>query len=102
MLRHTGRPRAVRTHPTTHQHGCGSARATLTSTGISELRSSKETEVARPRPNGLGVSKTQPGAEVVGVQRLLPVDRVVAGGIVGAAHPDLRGPEDRMLAHHQR
>lgn len=69
----------------------------LTSTGIGELRPPKEAQEARPCPDGLGVSEAQPGAEVVGLEPLLPVDRVVPGGVVGAAHPDLgpRGQECR-------
>lgn len=62
----------------------------LTSAGVGELRPPQEAQVAGPRPSGLGVAKAQPGTEVVGVKRFLPVDRVVAGGVVGAAHPDLR------------
>lgn len=63
----------------------------LTSTGICQLCPAKEAKVASPCPNGLGVSKAQPGTEVVSMKCLLPVDCVVPGGIVGAAHPDLVG-----------
>ena len=63
----------------------------LTSAGVGELCPSKEAQEASPRPNSLGVSETQPGTEVVGMEPLFPVDCVVPGGIVGAAHPDL-GP----------
>lgn len=78
---------------------CRGLKVTLTSTGVSELRSPKETKVASPRPNGLRVSKTQPGTEVVSVECLFPVDRVVAGGVVGAAHPDLAGPRGQECWH---
>lgn len=66
-------------------------RGFLTSTGISQLCPAKEAKVASPCPNGLGVSKAQPGTEVVSMKCLLPIDRVVPSGIVGAAHPDLVG-----------
>lgn len=61
----------------------------LTSTGISQLCPAKKAKVASPCPDGLGVSKAQPGTEVVSMKCLLPVDRVVPSGIVGTAHPDL-------------
>lgn len=63
----------------------------LTATGIRQLCPAKEAKVASPCPNGLGVSEAQPGAEVVSVKCLLAIDRVVASGIVGTAHPDLVG-----------
>lgn len=68
----------------------------LTSTGVSEICSPKEAQVASPCPKGLGVPEAQAGTEVVGVKRLLPVDRVVACGVVGAANPDLWARRTRM------
>lgn len=61
----------------------------LTSTGIGQLSAPQEAQVARPRPDSLGVAEAELGVEVVGMQRLLPINRVVACGIVRTAHPDL-------------
>lgn len=77
-------------------------RGALTSTGISQLCPAKKAKVASPCPNGLGVSKAQPGTEVVSMKCLLPIDCVVPSGIVGTAHPDLvdRGSqEDKQTKH---
>lgn len=66
----------------------------LTSAGVRELGAPQEAQVAGPRPHGLGVAEAQLGAEVVGVQRLLAVHGVVAGGVVRAAHPHLDTQDD--------
>lgn len=72
----------------------------LTSAGICQLCPAEEAEVASPCPNSLGVSEAQPGTEVVRVKCLLPIDRVVPRGIVGAAHPDLGGGAVKRTADH--
>lgn len=61
----------------------------LTSTGISQVCAPQEAQVARPRPDSLGVAEAELGVEVVSMQRLLTVNCVVACGIVRTAHPDL-------------
>lgn len=66
----------------------------LTSAGIRQLGAPQEAQVAGPRPHSLGVTEAQLGAEVVGMQRLLPVHGVVAGGVVRAAHPHLDMQDD--------
>lgn len=40
---------------------------TLTSTGVSQLSTPQEAQVARPRPDGLGVAKAEFGVKVVSV-----------------------------------
>lgn len=75
----------------------------LTSTGVSQLCPAKKAKVASPRPNRLGISKAQPGTEVVSMKCLLPIDRVIPSGIVGTAHPDLvdRGrQEDKQITEY--
>ncbi len=61
----------------------------LTSTGIGELSAPQEAQVARPRPDRLGVAKAELSVEVVSMQRLFAVNCVVACGVVRTAHPDL-------------
>lgn len=61
----------------------------LTSTGISQLSAPQEAQVARPRPHSLGVAEAELGVEVVRVQCLLPINCVVACGVVRTANPDL-------------
>lgn len=67
----------------------------LTSAGVRQLGASQEAQVAGSRPHSLGVTEAQLGAEVVGVQRLLPVHGVIAGGVVRAAHPYLDTQDDK-------
>lgn len=66
------------------------AAGTLTSVGVSELGAAEEAQVARPGPDRLGVSETEPGVEVVGLEDLLAVTAVVAAAVVSAVHPDLQ------------
>lgn len=61
----------------------------LTSAGISQLSAPQEAQVARPRPDSLGVAEAELGVEVVSMQRLLTINCVVACGIVRTAHPNL-------------
>lgn len=57
---------------------------------ICELGAAEETQVACPSPDGLRVSKTKPGVEVVGLEHLLAVTAVVTAAVVSAVHPDLQ------------
>lgn len=61
----------------------------FTSAGVGEFSSAQEAQVSRPRPYSLCVTETQFGAEVISVQRLLTINRVISCCIVGAANPDL-------------
>lgn len=61
----------------------------LTSTCIQQLCSLDETQVTGPGPQSLGLPKAEPGVEVVCLQALLPINGVVATGIVWAVHPNL-------------
>lgn len=61
----------------------------VTSAGIGQLSATQEAQVPGPRPDSLRVAEAELGVEVVGVQRLLPVNRVVTRGIVRTAHPNL-------------
>lgn len=60
-----------------------------TSTGICEFCTPQEAEVSGASPDRLCVTEAQSGAEVVRVQRLFTINRIVSCGIMGAAHPDL-------------
>lgn len=62
----------------------------FTSTGVQEIGSLYETQVTCPGPQCLRVTKAELGVEVVGLEALLPVDGVVATGVVRAVHPDLK------------
>lgn len=62
----------------------------LTSICICELSSPQEAQVACSGPDGLGVSKTQPGVEMIGLQRFISINGKIATGIVGAVDPDLQ------------
>ncbi len=66
-----------------------SSHAYSTSTGICKFCAPQETEISRSSPNRLCVTETQSGAEVVSMQRLFTINRIVSSGIMGAAHPDL-------------
>lgn len=61
----------------------------VTSACIGQLSAAQEAQVPGPRPDGLCIAEAEFRVEVVGVQRLLPVDRVVTRGIVRTAHPNL-------------
>lgn len=61
----------------------------FTSAGVSQLSAPQEAQVARPRPDSLGVAEAELGVEVVSMQRLLAINCVVACGIVRTANPDL-------------
>lgn len=65
-------------------------RPALTSAGVGELRPAQEAQVSGPSPDGLRVSKAEPGVEMVGLQRLVPVDGEVTTGVVATVHPDLQ------------
>lgn len=70
---------------------------------VCELSAAEETQVARPSPDGLRVSKTKPGVEVVGLQHLLAVAAVVAAAVVSAVHPDLQdGASACIQKNHRR
>lgn len=62
----------------------------LTSACIKELCPLDEAQVAGPGPQSLGIPEAQFGIEMISLQTLLPVDGVVATGIVRTAHPDLK------------
>ena len=57
---------------------------------VRELGAAEKAQVAGPSPDGLRVSKTKPGVEVVGLEHLLPVPAVVAAAVVSTVHPDLQ------------
>lgn len=61
-----------------------------TPVSVCELSAAEETQVACPSPDGLRVSKTQPGVKVVGLEHLLTVAAVVTAAVVSAVHPDLQ------------
>lgn len=50
---------------------------TPTSAGVRQLSAPQEAQVTGPGPDRLRVPEAQLGVKVVGVQRLLPIDRVV-------------------------
>lgn len=62
----------------------------LTSACIKELCPLDEAQVACPGPQSQGIPEAQFGIEMISLQTLLPVDGVVATGIVRTAHPDLK------------
>lgn len=61
----------------------------LTSICICELSSPKEAQVACSGPDGLGISKTQPGIEMIRLERLISINGKIATGIVGTVDPYL-------------
>lgn len=69
----------------------------LTSVGVGELGAAEEAQVARPGPGSLGVSKTESGVEVVGLENLLAVTAVVTAAVMSAVHPDLQESPDNLL-----
>lgn len=61
-----------------------------TSAGRRELGAPHESQVSGASPECLRrVAEAQAGVEVVGLERLVVVDGVVATGCVGAVHPNL-------------
>lgn len=62
----------------------------LTSACVKQLCPLDEAQVACPGPQSLGIPEAQFGIEMISLQTLLPVDGVVATGIVRTAHPDLK------------
>lgn len=60
-----------------------------TSTGVCELGSPQEAQVACARPHRLSVSEAEARGEVVRLERLVAVHGEVAAAVVGAVHPDL-------------
>lgn len=54
----------------------------LTSACIQQLRSLDEAQVAGPGPQSVGLPEAESGVEMVCLQALLPIDGVVATGIV--------------------
>lgn len=77
-------------HPKCFSAGRAEDGGPLTSAGVEQLGPLDEAQVAGPGPQRLGVPEAQFGVEVVGLQTLLPVDGVVAAGVVRTAHPDLK------------
>lgn len=61
----------------------------LTSICICELSSPEEAQVACSGPDGLGISKTQSGVEMIRLERLISINGKIATGIVGTVDPDL-------------
>lgn len=61
----------------------------LTSTGVSEVSASQEPQITGSCPDCLGVSEAELGVKVVSMQRLFPINCVVACGVVRTAHPNL-------------
>ena len=61
-----------------------------TSTGVCQLGPAEEAQISRPSPDGLCVSKTESGAEVVRLQRLIAINSEVTAGVVTTVDPDLQ------------
>ena len=62
----------------------------FTAVGSDGLGSSEESEISGSRVKLSGVSGDQPRAEVIAVARVVPVDGVVAAGVVGTLYPNLK------------
>ena len=66
---------------------------------LRHLGAADEAQVAGARVRRVDVARREARLEVVGVQRLVPVDRVVAARVVRAVHPDLQ--QARVLSQHK-
>lgn len=72
-----------------------------TPVSVCELSAAEETQVACPRPNGLRVSKTEPGVEVVRLEHLLAITTVVTAAVVSTVHPDLQEEQPQAFRKYQ-
>lgn len=61
-----------------------------TSTGVRQLSPAEEAQVSSASPDGLCVSETESGAEVVRLQRLVAINSEVTAGVVATVDPDLQ------------